>query len=85
MSNYDALDLEDDLRDDETSDDECPSLYSDFSVLDPSQPLDDYDAIDEPCPALEVCRPLPPRDEKGLEMIREKERQKQLSFMSMGI
>jgi hypothetical protein len=84
MSNYDALDLEDEFENDEASDDECPSLYSDFSVLEPSQPPDVYDTLDEPCPALEVCRLLTPPDEKVLEMMREKERQKQLSFMPMG-
>ena len=73
-SNYDALDLEDELPDDETSDGECPALYSDLSILDPLRPFDDYDALDEACPVLDFRRPPTPPDEVESEVMREKER-----------
>lgn len=97
MSNYDALDLEDDAfgdrnsfgEDDEDIDAEmsgCGSLfYSDFGVIDSSRSSvdgDDYDYLDEldgiPHRVVEE-RPLAP-DEKMVEIMKEKERQREVSM-----
>jgi len=97
MSNYDALDLEDDAfgdrnsygEDDEDIDAEmsgCGSLfYSDFGVIDSSRSSvdgDDYDYLDEldgiPHVVVEE-QPLAP-DEKMVEIMKEKERQREVSM-----
>ncbi|KAI9837237.1 MAG: hypothetical protein M1819_000311 [Sarea resinae] len=86
LSNYDALDLEDEVHD--SADEEGQSIYSDFNFLDPSEPVvDDYDSLRDLDALNEVPqerRPPTPPDEKSIEMLREKERQKELSFVHFG-
>lgn len=86
LSNYDALDLEDEVHD--SADGEGQSIYSDFNFLDPSEPVvDDYDSLRDLDALNEVPqerRPPTPPDEKSIEMLREKERQKELSFVHFG-
>lgn len=86
LSNYDALDLED--EDCEGSDSE---IYTDFNIMKPvgtgSGDGDEYDYLDEldgiPHDLAELPeeRPPPPPDERMVEMLKEKERQKELCFV----
>ncbi|KAI9799860.1 MAG: hypothetical protein M1833_003782 [Piccolia ochrophora] len=86
LSNYDALDLEDDIQcqdDDDESDGN--TVYSDFSILDPSESvIDDYDSLHDFDSLPQKRRPPSPPDEKMLEMLREKERQKEIAFLDLG-
>jgi len=87
LSNYDALDAEDEMFDDE-EDGHCSSsgFYSDFNVMDPTRTVegDEYGYLDEldgiPHDLPEE-RPPPPPDEDLMEMLREKERQKEVCFV----
>jgi len=87
LSNYDALDLEDDLYHDELGDESNESnIYSDFNILRTGTTVqDNYDYLDEldgiPHELPEDRRPPTPPDEKIVEMLREKERQKEISFV----
>ncbi|KAI9803198.1 MAG: hypothetical protein M1825_001989 [Sarcosagium campestre] len=86
LSNYDALDLEDDLQNSDCDDEsDGSSVYSDFSILEPSQSVvDDYDSLDHFDSLPLKRRPPSPPDEKELEMMREKERQKEVAFIQLG-
>lgn len=80
LSNYDALDLEDDCDDEGTDD-----IYSDFNIMKPYSPGDEsYDYLDEldgiPTEILDDTPP-PPDDEQLTEMLKEKERHRELCFV----
>lgn len=85
LSNYDALDREDDVRDEDSdSSDEGGELYSDFNILDPAESvLNDYDSLEELSPLPPIDRPPSPLDEVVLELSKEKERQKAVSFVQL--
>jgi len=86
VSNYDALDDED-MEDCGDSDGD-PEVYSDWKKIEPSRAVDEdeyeYDYLDEldgiPHELVELPkeRPPPPPDERMLEMMKEKEKQKEL-------
>ncbi|KAI9816755.1 MAG: hypothetical protein M1827_001400 [Pycnora praestabilis] len=92
LSNYDALDLEDGLHNDDDGDDEeagdaavAQALYSDFNILDSSEPImDEYDSLDKIDGVPKDERPPSPPDEKIVEMMREAQRQKEISFVDLG-
>ncbi|KAI9790734.1 MAG: hypothetical protein M1816_004875 [Peltula sp. TS41687] len=88
LSNYDALDAEDGVLEDESCQGgEGCVINSDFNILEPTESVvEDYDSLDE------IVGPLPPKHrppsppcEEVLDlMIREKERQKEVSFVQLG-
>ncbi len=86
LSNYDALDLEDDIFSNEARDKNQPAwFYSDFNVMDPARiaSSDDGDYLDE---LDDIAHKLPestppPSNERLLETMKEKERQKEFSFV----
>jgi len=86
LSNYDALDLEDEILEEEEGEHNLPPrIYSDFNIMDPNRIVsgDDYEYLDELdgiAHELPEAMPPPP-DERLLEMIEEKERQKEISFV----
>jgi len=90
LSNYDALDWEDDgsLGDDEW--DDTSSIYSDFNILNSStNEGDDYDWIDAldgitPQDLQDEPPPCPPLDDTVVEMLRDKERQQDGYFINLG-
>ncbi|KAI9733169.1 MAG: hypothetical protein M1818_007287 [Claussenomyces sp. TS43310] len=84
LSNYDALDLEDEMMD---GGDSCGSnIYSDFNVMNPTTEcdgesyayLDELDGIPHDLP--EERTPAPP-NEHIAEILEEKERQREISFI----
>jgi hypothetical protein len=86
LSNYDALDLEDELQHEEN--DGGSTVYSDFNFLNPVDVgVDEYDYLDEldglPPELPQNYRPLTPPDEKFIEIQREKERQKEFAFLRL--
>ncbi len=92
LSNYDALDLDDEMwGEDEDHDGSNSGIYSDFNIMKPvgmgSGDGDEYDYLDEldgiPNELAELPeeRPPPPPDERMVEMLKEKERQKELCFV----
>jgi hypothetical protein len=93
LSNYDALDLEDEMFDDENGDGDHGDriIYSDWSVRRPDSAtegdeydyLDDLDGIPPELAELREERPPPPPDERLVEMMKEKERQKELCFVDL--
>jgi hypothetical protein len=89
LSNYDALDLEDEMsghNEDEDGEDAGPTIYSDFNVMKPPtdadgdeyEYLDGLDGIPQKPPEE---RPPPPPDERMVEMYKERERQRELCFV----
>ncbi|KAH8599879.1 hypothetical protein B0O99DRAFT_682355 [Bisporella sp. PMI_857] len=89
LSNYDALDLEDDFFDDDDGESERgSSIYSDFSIMNTSSSEGDgyeyLDALDGISPDdLPDAPPSPPLEDNVVEMLREKERQGD-SFFVLG-
>lgn len=93
LSNYDALDLEDEL-DDELDDEHqngierTSKIYSDFNIMNPSTGVDeDYDyldALDGISPQDLPDTPPAPPEESIVEMLREKERQGDSYFVHLG-
>jgi len=85
LSDYDALDLEDEiLEEGEGEHNLPPKIYSDFNIMDPNRIVsgDDYEYLDElDSIAHELPEAKPPPDERLLEMIKEKGRQKEISFV----
>jgi len=87
LSNYDALDLEDEMLADEGGGDGCTKsdVYSDFNVMRPmtTSEGDEYDYLDEldgiPHDLPEE-RPIP-LDDRIVDIIKEKERQRELCFV----
>ena len=91
LSNYDALDLEDDLADDEHNEyqngiERASSIYSDFNIMNPSSADQDYDYLD----ALDGIQiqdlpdaPPPLLDESIVEMLKEKELQGTSYFVNI--
>jgi hypothetical protein len=89
LSNYDALDLEDGLFDDEETEggtERCSAIYSDFNIMNPTSEGDDYDFLD----ALDGISPedlpdTPPAPlENGIaEILREEERQGDSVFVHL--
>lgn len=88
LSNYDALDLEDEMFDDdeeEYGEYGGPRIYSDFNIMKPyaASDGDEYDYLDE----LDgIPHDLPeerPRliDEALVDILKEKERQREVSFV----
>ena len=95
LSNYDALDLEDEMFDDENGngDQGAPIIYSDWSVrrpdgateVDEYDYLEDLDGIPHDLAELPEERPPPAPDERMVEMMKEKERQKELCFANLDL
>ncbi|KAL2075669.1 hypothetical protein VTL71DRAFT_612 [Oculimacula yallundae] len=85
LSNYDALDLEDELEDEDheewhsTGLDRISCIYSDFNIMRPMSDRDDDDALDDYLDALDgispedlpETAPAPPEEESVVEMLRE--------------
>jgi hypothetical protein len=77
LSNYDALDLEDELSEDEhdKGTERCSSVYSDFNIMNPvTSDGDSYeylDALDGITPEDLPDSPPPPPEESIAEMLRE--------------
>jgi hypothetical protein len=78
LSNYDALDLEDEMSDDEQEGgiERCSSIYSDFNIMNPitsdGDASDYLDALDGISPNdLPDTPPPPPSDDSIVEMLRE--------------
>ena len=90
LSNYDALDLEDELdceKEHEGGIERTATIYSDFNIMNPVTADDDYDYLD----ALDGISPLDlpdtppaPPEESIVEMLREKERQGDSYFVHVG-
>lgn len=85
LSNYDALDLEDELLNGEDDGDGEKVVYCDFSIMKPYTPAenDSYDYLDEldgiPVEVMED-RPPPAHVEHLTEILLEKERQLELDM-----
>lgn len=85
LSNYDAFDNEDGFFDDDGNGGDS-LIYSDFNVLEPSEPvIDDHDALSAFDNVPFWGQLLPPQDEIAVEMMMEKERQKEISFVRFEI
>lgn len=91
LSNYDALDLEDDMLDEDNEDgvEGRSPFYSDFSIMNPNCDGDGYeylDALDGISPDdLPAAPPSPPEEDDVLEMLREKERLGDNFFVHVGV
>lgn len=87
LSNYDAFDDEDYPHNDgEAEPAEERSVYSDFNILDPLEPVvDDYDSLESLDGASTGRRPPTPPCEKIVELMIERERQKEISFVQFAI
>jgi len=93
LSNYDALDLEDDMLDEEFGGgiERCESIYSDFNIMNPTSAdgdaydyLDALDALDGISPGdLTDTPPAPPEDGELVEILREEERQGDSFFVHL--
>jgi hypothetical protein len=92
LSNYDALDLEYEMFDEDGDGDHGkPVIYSDWKVMKPCtsvdedeyEYLDELDGIPHELAELPEERPPPPPDERMMEMMKEKERQKELCFINL--
>lgn len=84
LSNYDALDLEDEIPPEEHEDEDAgPTMYGDFSILGPSEPVvSDYDSLDHLDPPKILRDPhTASGDDREVEILHEKERQKQVAFV----
>jgi len=78
LSNYDALDLEDELYDEQEGGvDRCSTIYSDFNFMNPSDgdAYDYLDALDGLSLDLPDVPPPPPPEEGIVQMLRENDRQ----------
>ena len=91
LSNYDALDLEDEMDDDDGEGglERCSAIYSDFNIMNPTSGDGDayeyLDALDGISPDDLPDTPPPPPPEDGIvEMLREKERQGDGFFVHLG-
>jgi hypothetical protein len=90
LSNYDALDLEDEMNDDEEHEggiERTSTIYSDFNIMNPVTGDDDYDyldALDGISPQDLPDTPPAPPEESIVEMLREKERQGDSYFVHLG-
>jgi hypothetical protein len=87
LSNYDALDLEDELDDDEQGGgvDRCASVYSDFNIMNPvtsdGDPYEYLDALDGIVPEDLPDPPPPPPGESFVEVLRDKGGQGESRFV----
>jgi len=87
LSNYDALDLEDEMFDDPDENGDCgvSRIYSDFNIMRPvsASDEDEYDYLDEldGIPHDLPDEPPPLLDERLVDMLKEKERQREVSFV----
>jgi len=90
LSNYDALDLEDEMmnEDSEEGGEGRLPFYSDFNIMNPSSEGDGYDyldALDGISPDdLPATPPPPPLEDGIVEMLREKERLGDNFFVHVG-
>ncbi|KAG0648645.1 hypothetical protein D0Z07_4907 [Hyphodiscus hymeniophilus] len=96
LSNYDALDLEDEFADEDDEYQEhqngierTSSIYSDFNIMNPTSTGDDdygyLDALDGISEQdLPDTPPAPPAEEGIIEILREKERQGHSYFVNVG-
>jgi hypothetical protein len=89
LSNYAAFDLEDEMQgneDCEGGESGCSIIYSDFNIMRPTSMSDDdeYDYLDDldgiPRDLPEERPPQPP-DERFVEIMEEKERQREIYFV----
>ena len=87
LSNYDAFDEEDYPRGDgEHEGAEERSLYSDFNILDPSESvIDDYDYLENFDSTSTDRMPPTPPCEKLVELMIEREQQKEISFVQFRV
>jgi len=90
LSNYDALDLEDEMLDEDGEEgrEGRSPFYSDFSILNPSTDGDGYDYLDAldgiSSDDLPATPPPPPLEDGIVEMLREKERLGDNFFVHVG-
>ena len=90
LSNYDALDLEDEMSDDEHEDgiERTSTIYSDFNIMNPCTGDDDdygyLDALDGISPKDLPDTPPAPPEESIVEMLREREREGDSYFVHLG-
>jgi hypothetical protein len=85
LSNYDVFDNEDGFFDDDGEEGEG-LIYSDFNILEPCEPVvDDHDFLSpvDNDPAWGKLVPL--AEERMVEIMKEKERQKEISFVRFEI
>jgi len=88
LSNYDALDLEDEIFDAELEggSERCSTIYSDFNIMNPLSPdgdgYDFLDALDGIQPEDLTNTPPAPLDDGMVKILREEERQSE-SFSCM--
>lgn len=87
LSNYDAFDDEDFPHNDGDHEEaEGQSVYSDFNILEPSESvIDDYDSLEAFDSASTERRPPTPPCEKVVELMMERERQREVSFVQFGV
>lgn len=90
LSNYDALDLEDELEDDEHEGGagRCSSIYSDFNIMNPvtsdGDAYDYLDALDGILPEdLPDTPPPPPPDDSIVELLRDRRSQGESMFVQL--
>jgi len=92
LSNYDALDLEDEfedaLEDSDGGERSRSAIYSDFNIMNPMADGDgdNYDYLEElDLPGFMVEQtPPPPPEDRIVEILREKERQRDVYFVQLG-
>ena len=90
LSNYDALDLEDEIHLEQHEEEHVvPTMYSDFSLLGPSEPVvsdyDDLDRLETPItnqPEGPVA--IGDEDDTETEILHEREKHKQMAFEDFG-
>ncbi|KAI9872147.1 MAG: hypothetical protein M1830_002020 [Pleopsidium flavum] len=87
LSNYDAFDDEDYPHSDgEHEEAEDQSVHSDFNILEPSESvIDDYDSLGTFESDSTERRPPTPPCEKVVELMMERERQKEVSFVQFEV
>jgi len=91
LSNYDALDLEDEMADEEgehqSGSQRSSSIYSDFNIMNPCTGDDDYEYLDALDGILQQDlpdAPPPPLEGSIAEILRERENQGDAYFVNVG-
>lgn len=91
LSNYDALDLEDEVFEDDQEEgaERCSTIYSDFNIMNPStsdgDPYEYLDALDGITPEDLPDTPPTPPEESIVEILKEKDRQGESMFVRVKV